>query len=108
MINASELLQFTYPGTERVEQLGKELRTGASDDSIGFSKEVCRWGGGLRVEVVKKRGYRWDGDNRHWWTIVSEDAYAEEKAFLNALCGMAAAKNVFEKISPSSRHIANS
>ena len=59
-------------------------------------------------EVVKKRGYRWDGDNRHWWTIVSEDAYAEEKAFLNALCGMAAAKNVFEKISPSSRHIANS
>lgn len=59
-------------------------------------------------EVVKKRGYRWDGDNRHWWTIVSEDAYAEETAFLNALCGMAAAKNVFEKISPSSRHIANS
>ena len=59
-------------------------------------------------EVVKKRGYRWDGDNRHWWTIVSEDAYAEEKAFLNTLCGMAAAKNVFEKISPSSRYIANS
>lgn len=59
-------------------------------------------------EVVKKRGYRWDGDNRHWWTIVSEDAYAEETAFLNALCGTAAAKNVFEKISSSSRYIANS
>ena len=56
LINASELLQFTYPGTERVEQLGKELRTGASDDSIGFSKEVCRWGGGLRV---------WGGLERH-------------------------------------------
>lgn len=59
-------------------------------------------------EVVKKRGYRWDGDNRHWWTIVSEDAYAEETAFLNALCGTAAAKNVFEKISQTSRYVANS
>ena len=59
-------------------------------------------------EVVKKRGYRWDGGNRHWWTIVSEDAYADEIAFLNALCGTAAAKNVFEKISSSSRYIANS
>ena len=56
-------------------------------------------------EVVKKRGYRWDGDNRHWWTIVSEDAYAEEKAFLNELCGSAAAKNVFEKISLTSRYM---
>ena len=52
-------------------------------------------------EVVKKRGYRWDADNRHWWTIVSEDAYAEETAFLNALCGTAAAKNVFEKNQPN-------
>ncbi|AKX53071.1 3'-5' exonuclease [Thiopseudomonas alkaliphila] len=59
-------------------------------------------------EVVKKRGYRWDADNRHWWTIVSEDAYAEETAFLNALCGTAAAKNVFEKISQTSRYVANS
>lgn len=60
------------------------------------------------VPVVKKCGYRWDVANRYWYTIVSDDEYAVETAFLNALCGTAAAKNVFEKISPSSRHIANS
>lgn len=59
-------------------------------------------------EVVKKRGYRWDAANRHWYTIVSDDEYAEETAFLNALCGTAAAKNVFEKISQTSRYVANS
>lgn len=55
-------------------------------------------------EVVKKRGYRWDGDNRHWWTIISEDAYADEIAFLNALCGSASSKNIVEAISPTSRY----
>lgn len=49
------------------------------------------------VPVVKKRGYRWDAANRYWYTIVSDDEYAVETAFLNALCGTAAAKNVFEK-----------
>ena len=56
-------------------------------------------------EVVKKRGYRWDAASRYWWTIVSEDIYAEETAFLNELCGSAAAKNVFEKISLTSRYM---
>ena len=55
-------------------------------------------------EVVKKRGYRWDGDNRHWWTIVSEDDYAEETAFLNELCGSASSRNIVEAISPTSRY----
>lgn len=55
-------------------------------------------------EVVKKRGYRWDGDSRHWWTIVPEDHYALEKSFLDKLCGSAATKNVFEVITASSRY----
>lgn len=59
-------------------------------------------------EVVKKRGYRWNGDNRHWWTIVSEDDYADEKAFLEALCGSASSKNLFEKVSQNSRYAASS
>ena len=55
-------------------------------------------------EVVKMRGYRWDGDSRHWWTIVPEDYYALEKSFLDELCGSAAAKNVYEVITASSRY----
>ncbi len=55
-------------------------------------------------EVVKKRGYRWDAANRYWWTIVSEDDYAEEIAFLNELCGSASSKNIVEAISPTSRY----
>ena len=59
-------------------------------------------------EVVKNRGYRWDGNSRHWWTIVSEDDYADEKAFLEELCGSASSKNLFEKVSQNSRYSANS
>ena len=59
-------------------------------------------------EVVKKRGYRWNGAHRHWWTIVSEDDYADEKAFLEELCGSASSKNLFEKVSQNSRYAANS
>lgn len=55
-------------------------------------------------EVVKKRGYRWDAANRHWYTIVSEDEYAEETVFLNELCGSASSKNIIEAISPSARY----
>ena len=55
-------------------------------------------------EVVKKRGYRWDGDSRHWWTIVSEDDYADEKAFLNKLCGSASSKNIFDIVRSTSRY----
>ena len=54
--------------------------------------------------MVKMRGYRWDGDSRHWWTIVPEDCYALEKTFLDELCSSAAAKNVFEVITASSRY----
>lgn len=55
-------------------------------------------------EVVKKRGYRWDAANRYWWTIVSDDDYAEETAFLNELCGSASSKNIIEAISPTARY----
>lgn len=55
-------------------------------------------------EVVKRRGYRWDGGNRHWWTIVSEDDYADEKAFLNELCGSASSKNIFDIVRSTSRY----
>lgn len=55
-------------------------------------------------EVVKKRSYRWDAANRYWWTIVSEDAYAEETAFLNKLCGSASSKNIIAAVSPTARH----
>ena len=59
-------------------------------------------------EVVKSRGYRWDRDSRHWWTIVSEYDYADEKAFLDELCGSASSKNLFEKVCQNSRYAANS
>ncbi len=59
-------------------------------------------------EVVKSRGYRWDGNSRHWWTTVSEDDYADEKAFLEELCGSASSKNMFEKVCQNSRYAANS
>lgn len=55
-------------------------------------------------EIVKARGYKWDGEKRHWWTTVSEDAYATEESFLTALCGPNSSKNVYEVISPTSRH----
>lgn len=55
-------------------------------------------------EVVKKRGYRWDGDNRYWWTIVSENNYADEKSFLNELCGSASSKNIFDIVCSTSRY----
>ncbi len=55
-------------------------------------------------EVVKKRGYRWDAANRYWWTIVSDNDYAEEIAFLNELCGSASSKNIIEAVSPTARH----
>lgn len=55
-------------------------------------------------EVVRKRGYRWDGDNRYWWTIVSENNYADEKSFLNELCGSASSKNIFDIVRPTSRY----
>lgn len=57
-------------------------------------------------EVVKKRSYRWDGENRYWWTIVSEDDYLAEKTFLDALCGTASAKNIFQAIALTSRYSA--
>lgn len=59
-------------------------------------------------EVVKRRGYRWDGANRHWWTIVSEGDYADEKAFLDELCGSSRTKNIFEAISTASRYCVGS
>ena len=55
-------------------------------------------------EVVKKRGYRWDAENRYWYTIVSDDEYAEETIFLNELCGSASSKNIIEAISPTARY----
>lgn len=58
-------------------------------------------------EVVKKRGYRWDSKNRHWWTIVSESDYTAEKAFLDELCGPASSKNIFDIICPSFRYKSN-
>ena len=57
-------------------------------------------------EVVKKRSYRWDGENRYWWTIVSEDDYIAEKTFLDALCGTTTAKNILQPIALTSRYIA--
>ena len=59
-------------------------------------------------EVVKKRGYRWDGSNRHWWTIVSEDDYGDEKTFLDELCGSSRSKNIFDAISTASRYCVGS
>lgn len=55
-------------------------------------------------EVVKKQGYRWDAENRYWYTIVSDDEYAEETIFLNELCGSASSKNIIEAISPTARY----
>lgn len=55
-------------------------------------------------DIVKARGYKWDGEKRHWWTIVPEDAYAAEESFLTDLCGVNSSKNIYEAISPTSRH----
>lgn len=55
-------------------------------------------------EVVKKQGYHWDAENRYWYTIVSDDEYAEETIFLNELCGSASSKNIIEAISPTARY----
>lgn len=55
-------------------------------------------------EVVKGRGYKWNGDGKFWWHIVSEDDYAEEKAFLDQLCGASKHRNTFTSIPLNERH----
>lgn len=55
-------------------------------------------------EVVKKRGYRWDADNKFWWVIVPEETYDDEKLFLDNLCGGGKHKNEFVVIKPCERY----
>lgn len=38
-------------------------------------------------ETVKARGYRWDVNEKHWWTVIPENDFAKEKAYLDDLCG---------------------
>lgn len=81
-----------------------ELLTNAQKNSF---KIIAKGVGYNDREVVKQRGYRWDAANRYWWTIVTDDDYAEETAFLNELCGLASSKNIIEAISSTARHQLN-
>lgn len=58
-------------------------------------------------EAVKTRGYRWDGAHRYWWTSLSEQDCTAEQTFLDALCGAASVKNIFQVIERTSRYKAN-
>lgn len=57
-------------------------------------------------EIVKKRGYRWNVEEKFWWHVVAECEYDEEKLFLDKLCGGNKNRNEFVVISASERYSA--
>ncbi len=79
-------------GYALVELLARTLPT-SGETALNLLRASARratvrlWAVGSPFEskdLLKARGYRWNGDARSWWTDVAEEAVADELAWLRA------------------------